>query len=391
MVNGIECGVCGRWAHKKCSLIRPDLYLVYRQHLDIDWVCMLCKDAARAAYQLEMKETETIPITEGSGKASYVGVTHAPTYLEVASTAQMEVSKEAKGVKEIIKKMAQPVVGKKEAPVCPPIKKNAPKRKGGNKQQLGADNGVQSSYQELEKKLEVLRREVDSLRPLTNRKPQNTVLVLNNEEPVIREAKARRDLDRRRAMDILRLAGVNPVNALKRVHRVGVWKNPGPGRTNPARPIVMELSTPNVREMVLTRAAWIYRETNGRFNIVPDQRRPNGAPGWNPRPLRWERRNDPRPQAFGNHTRNPSGVVIIEDVMEQLDESELQSEAGEDWVTIGLRNKGDPATPIRRASTPLRDFEEETVRLRSFAESFEETIAKNEGSPRVLRPRMPRK
>ena len=144
--------------------------------------------------------------------------------------------------------------------------------------------------------------------------------------------KARRDIDRRRVCDILRIAGVPYPPTLRRVHRVGTWKSPlGNEGELRARPILVEFADEATRDRLLARAAIVAQITKGRYQIVPDEHRvrPGGlAPGGNlARPARALVRNlkGQRNAVLGSHVptaaivkkpRAASQIVVIEDALE---------------------------------------------------------------------------
>ena len=93
------------------------------------------------------------------------------------------------------------------------------------------------------------------------------IMLHNLAEPLIRNAKARREADRRHVLDVLRLAGMPPTTAFTKYHRVGTWK--GAHIAHP-RPIMVVFPNTHSRDLLLSRACMVQRNTNGCVRVTPD-------------------------------------------------------------------------------------------------------------------------
>ena len=118
---------------------------------------------------------------------------------------------------------------------CQPPIKTIKKRKNPNENR------------ELLAKIEEMSGEIKELKTKMNfrhkskpkhRYNQNTVLILNDDEPMMKLTKARKDMDRRKVQDVLRIARIPPHVPTRRVHRVGKW-NPTKQGNSRARPILV--------------------------------------------------------------------------------------------------------------------------------------------------------
>ena len=103
---------------------------------------------------------------------------------------------------------------------CQPPIKTIKKRKNPNENR------------ELLEKIEEMSGEIKELKTKMNFRHQskpkhrynrNTVLILNDDEPMKKLTKARKDMDRRKVQDVLRIAQIPPHVPTRRVHRVGKW------------------------------------------------------------------------------------------------------------------------------------------------------------------------
>ena len=219
----------------------------------------------------------------------------------------------------------------------------------------------------LERELREMKMEILALKKEAPR--TKNVLILNGEEPYIKEAKARRDIDRRRVIDILRMVGMPGSTGIKRVHRVGKWRPPNPtGALAPARPLLVEFISGAARDVLLARAILIEKASHGRYKVIPDLNRryeignqeiggmvKKGDCVSNPGKERYKKMID----------KNPiPGVVVIEDALEdetwqsciyevtakgehsQADKRDPRG-ANETWATVAAHN----ITPLRTAQT----------------------------------------
>lgn len=377
--KGIECEVCNRWAHPKCSGLSADVYSLYCQSTWAQWVCMPCKEAARFAFQRETRAVETSHgenFPDRSGTKSLPTAAARRSYAEVASTpagtassgrpGNLSVALSSTPVRQVVSGVGTKIAGKRKQPVKRPL---------ANRQ--GKDSGVSHpELKALERHVMDLQRQIHTM----NKAPGRRLLILNREEPYIREAKARREMDHRRVLDILRLAGILHPGGIKRVHRVGTFKAPNPNRNSPpARPILVEFVAEQTRDLLLARSVLVAQRTGGRYLITPDG--PNGnhrerlsgrEVGINP-----EKPHAPiQPRRTFSENRiahlpgvSP-GVVVIEDILE---DEQWQSCLQED-------NEGEKASPKLSKEPPT----EVAHQAEPLATS---NVEKNLLSPRVLRPR----
>ena len=142
------------------------------------------------------------------------------------------------------------------------------------------DGSHQNALVSQAKEIEELRERVSTLeKELSHLKIESdialgrnrNILIFNNEEPVIRDAKARADVELRRVRDIIRMAGLPPYTLIKRVQRIGSWiKATNNLGQRVARPILVEFGNPAARDQILCKSELICRITGGRYQITPD-------------------------------------------------------------------------------------------------------------------------
>ncbi|CAH8669817.1 unnamed protein product [Dicrocoelium dendriticum] len=219
VTEGIQCDRCLLWYHSTCSRLDRSSIDLYTQHPQLKWICFHCVCLADTCARLLRERLDAPPQLPDVQRVADA------KYLQRLSTAEKVISDQALLI-------------------------------------------------------DALRVKIDELRDSLNSYAQSAeiamgrqrnVLIYNREEPVIHEAKARRDLDRRRIHDILRIAGI-PLNVgIKRVHRVGSWRETGPLRQQGfARPILVEFRNPAYRHQLLNRAGLIESQYNGRYQVAPN-------------------------------------------------------------------------------------------------------------------------
>ena len=409
VVEGIECDACFKWAHPKCSGIKPENYTLYDKNLGLQWICTGCVELLRKTLE-ELRASEV-----SQAKRPHDGDLRSQTpassrlYSEVASTSPITNEPKAqakgqqrKGVKKL-QKVPQLAPKKQMAPPTSP-----PQMRGNQlkTESLSAGepvrgfelNLLESRIRDLGAQLEAFRRQESC--PLNH---QKTVLILNHEEPEVKESKSRRDMDRRRVLDVIRMSGL-PNAKLRRVHRVGVWKRSSLDGPKQARPILVEFFEPATRNILLANSDRIFFLTNGRFKVVPDVSRTNRPPTGNkPKFVEHMRawKGIPRttPLASTGHVAGipqtahcrMSPVVIIEDVLEDEEwKSCIQVEPQQDGhrVMLGVNPKENATnpTPLRQTSTPARAESKLGFTIESILGTPAD-VPKNGLSPRVLRPR----
>ena len=409
VVEGIECDACLKWAHPKCSGIKPDNYKLYDKNLGLQWICSVCVELLRA--NLKEKRATEVPQANKPQSEDFINPTPATnrSYSEVASTTPgtNEPRAQAKGQQK--KGVSQSQKVPKLAPKKQKVPPTAPPQKGEHQVRTEPPAAVETvrglNVKSLEGKIRDLGEQLQAIRRLESFpiNYQKTVLILNHEEPEIRESKARRDMDRKRVLDVIRIAGLTNVK-LRRVHRVGVWKRSSLDGPQQARPILVEFFEPAARNILLANSERIFCLTNGRFKVVPDVSRTNrppigNKPGVADHIRAFKGRHGTQPLVSRGHFARGvpqpglcrmSPVVIIEDVLEDEEwKSCIQVEPQhEKCVMLDVNpnvNAANP-TPLRQASTPARaepilGFSIESI-LGTPAD-----VPKNGLSPRVLRPR----
>ncbi|VDP95137.1 unnamed protein product [Echinostoma caproni] len=197
VVSGIMCNVCEKWAHQKCTGVSTEICALYGKHSGLYWMCNGCETIAR----------QHIAQSAVPGKSPRLTATKGVEIIE-EMTAEVSAKTYAKVVK---KSPGKPSPGTRQ--LQPNAKTVKSKPKTVNPRIVKGARGILgNSLHHIESKLHRLRAEIDSIKAVrVNRTSQyNTLLVLNKEEPIIRESKTRRELDRRRVTDILRLVGLDP-------------------------------------------------------------------------------------------------------------------------------------------------------------------------------------
>ena len=417
VVKGIECDVCHKWSHPKCSGLKPEHYTLHRQNPGLQWVCTVCIEMCRKRVG-NIKETEDPQRINGTNIGINIGdpsYASPNSYAEVVSHQNNSIKTGKQSImpnkvqisqtpKEIVAQRKKP---NKPAPPSPPVTKDTNQRK--NWPTSVGIKGRDEQFTALEDKIKEISSQIDKLK-IQSENVQNkkrTVLILNREEPVIKESRARRDIDKRRVLDILRIAGI-PYEELRRVHRVGVWRNTDVDGVRKARPLLAELANSASKNVLLSNSERISFITKGRYKIVPDIPRVNRVPiGRVARPIKVEtdlhRENITKyPQTNIENQRHRgslnmpglnrnSPVVIIEDVLE--DETwtsciQPSNEIREICVLEGAKAGKTiiQHTPLRLSSTPTNKESKLGFSIDSLL-GLNEQSQKNSPPPRVLRPR----
>lgn len=218
--KGIQCDRCLLWYHNACSRLDEESIALYSLHPNLKWICFHC-------------------------------VCLADTCSRLLSGEHLIQSRHVAGGQNSFE--------------------------DDNVQRL---NKAENLIREQGSIIEALRTKLDELHSHFEHYVRNTelamgrqrnVLIYNREEPIIREAKVRRDMDRRRVQDILRMVGIPPLVGIKRIHRIGSWKNASVlHEKGLARPILVEFKNPLYRDLLLNRAGLLAAETNGRYQVAPD-------------------------------------------------------------------------------------------------------------------------
>ncbi|VDP94672.1 unnamed protein product [Echinostoma caproni] len=203
-VRGIICGVCEEWAHQKCTGDSSEIYALYCKHIGLKWVGNGCKTIAR-----HHKAKVAI-----AGKSPRLTETKRVESKEVTSSVVT-----ANTYAEVVKKTPPSKPAPETRQMQPNAKIVKPKPKTENSRTAKGVHGILSnSLHHIESEPHKLRAEVASINAIrANRTSRcNTLLLLNKEEPIIRESKTRRELNRRRVIDILRLVGLDTKCLIKR-------------------------------------------------------------------------------------------------------------------------------------------------------------------------------
>ena len=258
VADGIQCNRCFAWYHYKCSKLTKREIPLHKQHTFLKWTCDLCNSLAEAYTRilkgaLGQKMTETADKSVDSPRKDRTSVT---------KPSVTELKKKTKK-KRAIRKTAKPAVPAENAAKGNP--------------QMGCVTTVE---------FEILRRRVEQLenemQVMMNRAKH--LLIHNCAEPVIKEAKARRETERKHVQDVLRLAGLPPGIPYLKCHRVGVWKGT---KTESPRPLRVIFTSAYSRDTVLARASKVEDATSGLVKVTPDtayflglkMKPPSSAPG----------------------------------------------------------------------------------------------------------------
>ena len=255
VAKGIECDNCKRWAHPKCSGIPPDHYKIYAQLSWLDWMCPECKDGAREAYMQKTTPKDIRP-------------------KQATSSHSLRVS-----YAEVVRATATPPPGKKVPRLphlTPKIRASTPKRLQHVPTTESVCKQPVNSLAAIAAKIESLSKAVSQLQGKPTRLRASpralNVLVLNQAEPYVREAKARKDMERRKARDLMRKAGMRAGVPITRVHRVGKWRgSQDEHEDRPPRPILIQFRLRRDRDEFLCKSERILNSTNGLCRIVPDE------------------------------------------------------------------------------------------------------------------------
>lgn len=430
VVKGIACDVCNGWMHAKCSGIPSACYQLYAEHEGLEWVCGRCKLAARNALgTVDTTQQGCMGTTRVYADASQISITNKSNTHDEGIEIRVPSPQES-APRPLSSRKEAPVVSKRPTPssVVGTLDEETGWRPSGRPQNKSTKAKKAPEKIDLEKKIQELAGQVNFLRQEGRTKgPERhkNLLILNREEPLIKEAKARRDIDRRRVYDILRMVGFNQKVHLKRVHRIGKWRPTGQsGPLQTARPILVEFADSRARDYLLSRAKEIEIRTGKRYKIVPDNGPARNLAGKEelprqinlPKPTRgpWPRVNagimrpilgpkimvGPLPRVgasvgrpiLGAHkqgeTRKPTPdlpVVVIEDVLE--DEAWQSCTSDDDEPT---KCGGMTSTPICKTSEPTNSKSrvDGNMELTKIIEEEADKQAKNVVSPRVLRPRI---
>ncbi|CAI2739013.1 unnamed protein product [Dicrocoelium dendriticum] len=218
--EGIQCDRCLLWYHNNCSRLDQDSIDLYARHSQLKWICFHCVCLADIGSRLIHDRT-------------FDSVTHVS---DVHESASRNCVHRLDSAEKLIRDQSLLI------------------------------ETLRSKVEELQSSLECYLRSAELAMGR-----QRNVLIYNREEPVIRETRTRRDLDRRRVHDILRIAGIPLYVGIKRVHRVGSWRETSMLRHQGyARPILVEFRNPIHRDLLLNRAGLVASQTNGRYQIAPD-------------------------------------------------------------------------------------------------------------------------
>ena len=368
IVTGIQCDACGEWEHPSCARISQEIFQLYDKILDLQWVCSPCIQFARAHRVAKRpvhaalnptsttRETDPGPVVMSSPTRLYSEVVNQPPKQGTSGGPvpnKLNTKEGGEGLR--------------------PKRKRTKKNQGGVKT-VSQEKDTNELKLEAQIKETILKLGMANPCKTTKRNSSKTILVLNTEEPLIKESKTRRDMDRRRVIDLLRIAGIHPNTGIKRVHRVGVWKQTNPGRLSPARPILVEFKDSEPRDLLLTRAAFVNNYTKGRYQIVPDIPKPA---------LRSGSISKPGKTAPHHHTPETSkaqvGFVVIEDILEE-----------EEWRTCPqsrarVPENGQMETPLMRA--PPTDLTAIVIRSQEVAPLVDYFSEPKNVVTRALRPR----
>ena len=236
--DGIQCDRCGRWYHELCSQLSKQCYILQKKHTELNWVCMHCLALAEECSRILMGAVTGVR-TAAEPKAK-VGQETRPSSSRLAPENANKVL-EAKGKKSTKQKTPQ----------------------SGSSLEPQEANSLQARVDLLEKQIRELQQSTQIMLGRTK-----NILLHNLAEPLIRNAKARREADRRHVMDVFRLAGMSPMTPFTKFHRVGTWK--GEHISQP-RPILVVFSSTHTRDLLLSKAYMVHMNTRGCVKVTPDE------------------------------------------------------------------------------------------------------------------------
>lgn len=255
--TGIECDSCKKWFHRICSKLDKSAFDLYNDKDFLLWYCTSCRsllDKAIKALEKE-KETATIAVqTDGSQK-----------------------SEADEGVPEDVS------INLREKKTNRTATKYSDKNtlNNGKEDNLPKDilNVVLQRLEEQQNVLNQLvrdkhgmKREMGTLKKCseiaTGR--YRNVVVHGIPEPRIKESAQRRRAVTYHVRNWVRLAGFTEQVTLKRVIRLGKWREEQKEELRKPRPTLVEFANPRQRDRFLAAAGEIRKLSNGRVVVEPD-------------------------------------------------------------------------------------------------------------------------
>ena len=384
--DSIGCDACQAWYHMKCSGLTRRSFEAYSQVKCLTWVCKNCFKLLQEVLKEKERRTNGVEIVsikelEQIGTVTVQrNICVSPKPLE-ETTLNCSVFKTASPKSYVDSVTKSPMTSESksiEKKRCTEKHETKPKPQIAR---LNKESGInkEDNFKVLENMIKELSIEVGKLK-CPNGHVENgpkTIIILNRDEPMIRESKTRRDLDRRRVMDILRMAGISPHVSIRRVHRVGVWKQPNPNKIQNARPILVEFTDTGARNLLFSRAALVNQRSNGRYVITSDKPKQRKAANFIPNFIRPVARSNPNETT--PYLRN--GVVIIEDLMEAE-----KIQFGPDVSSGSMSTSSEELeTPVRRNTSPKKQ-DAEPVCTEAFPEAVKTALTKNGRASRAQSP-----
>ena len=253
--NGIQCDRCGRWYHERCSLMTKQCYLLHQKHKELKWVCNHCVALAEECSRILMGAIAVKP-TDGKSFINEIDMKSSRGQMAAAEGQMLPQETETKSIRGRSKKSKKRTENRETN-----MEKKNPQT--GVLVQTKVDNGLQARVELLEKQIREIQQSTQVLLSRTK-----NVLLHNLAEPLIRDAKARREADKKRVQDIFRLAGMPPTTPIIKYHRVGMWKE---AQITKPRPLLVVFPSTHARDMLLARAYMVQVNTCGNVIVTPDE------------------------------------------------------------------------------------------------------------------------
>lgn len=261
--EGIGCDTCGIWFHPKCSGLTSGSFLLYGQHKRLKWVCPACTILLR-----DIKKKERLA-SRPKLKPKRRGCTAPePHSVEIGDeTEPKEVRKKAK--------RREKRSGTKEG---------APASSGTEGEITATLERLAKRMEEQEENLNRLIKEKCILGEVVEKLRKNTdvaigrhrnVLVHGVPEPYMRQGRLRDRYMRDHLATLIRAVAIPDYVLLKRVLRLGQWKDPKATGAAKPRPIIVEFGNPRHRDRFLAAAEKIRASSGGNVRVTPDDR-PSG-------------------------------------------------------------------------------------------------------------------
>lgn len=430
--TGIQCDRCGEWYHQTCSKLIKKNFNLLKNNAGLPWICSKCVALAEECSRLlrnalhphhsEGEFSRSVGKPMGSDRSE-----RSNTQSTIAMSMEEPKTKVGRDAKHLLPQTAKAGHTKQMA-----SKKKQPdsNKKTVEKQSKGPHNNspgtavLNERVESLEAIVRELRMDLDSVMGRAR-----SLLIHNCAEPFTKNTRARKEDEKSRIRDILRLAGLSLTVPVVKQHRVGTWK--GEGMRAP-RPLLVVFQKREDRDLLLSKATKVEHETKGKVVITPDGVHPKllvptresvepkrvtselvvhlSPISCSTPPARVANRAMESPRPSGK--RKAGDTVVTKDTPTNNSTKNELKTTTTSWATIvGAspkstmpvgRSKSVPpkkrpsnhgesreTSPLRKNSNSEPEVEDRSeVARESVAEDIiSTTVIKNEGTPRVLRSR----